>query len=233
MKKLFFAGLALIYVLTGYSQSAEKNLQTRNQSGFHGVRVSGGIDLYISSGKESVAVTAANNEIRDHMITEVVNGILLIHLEENWQPDLSNPRMKAYVTVSSLDDLEASGGGDIYITNELKTDKLTVHLSGGGNMEGKINAHQLSIRQSGGSNVKLTGNVNNLEVNASGGGNLEGFGLVTEYASINASGGSNSELTVNKELRVMTSGGSDINYKGTAKVLEVKTSGGGSLNHKD
>jgi len=232
MRKIISCALAILISLAVFSQSGE-NKETRSVSGFHGVHVSGGIDLYISNGVESVSVIAANANIRNHMVTEVINGIMLIHLEENWKPDLSKPGMKAYVTVSSLDDLDASGGGDIFITHEITTTKLTVRLSGGGNLEGKLKADNLIIRQSGGSNVKLSGNVSNLDVSASGGGNLEGYDLVTDFAVINASGGSNSEITVNKELRVMASGGSDVYYKGNASVKEIKSSGGGSVTHKD
>jgi hypothetical protein len=233
MKKYILTALVLVFLLAGYSQSDESSRDIRKVSGFHGVQVSGGIDLYVSTGQESVAVSAATASIRNHMITEVVNGILRIHLEENWRPDAENPKMKAYVSAGTLDKLEASGGGNIYIQNELKAGDLTIRLSGGGNLKGKLNANHLVIGQSGGSNVDLSGNVSDLQVDASGGANLHGYNLITDYTSIHASGGCNSELTVNKELRVVASGGCDIYYKGGASVKEIKTSGGGSVTHKD
>ena len=233
MLKIIFAGLILLSVMSVYSQENVKSGEIRKVSGFTGVSVSGGIDLYLTNGPESVSVSAASISIRDHIITEVINGTLRIHLEENWNPGWGNPKMKANVSIITLKRLEASGGGDIYFQKEITTDELNVHLSGGGNMEGKLIANRLVIKQSGGSNVRLTGRVQDLDVDASGGGNLKGFDLITDIASIHASGGSDSELTVNKELRVVTSGGSDVSYKGHASVREIKTSGGGSVTHKD
>jgi Putative auto-transporter adhesin, head GIN domain len=233
MKRIFLALLAVISLHAGHSQNNDNNRETRSVTAFHGVDVSGGVDLYISNGPASVSVSAANSNIRSHMVTEVINGILRIHPEKNWRPDESNPKMKAYVTATGLDQLGASGGGDIYIEKELTAGTLEVQLSGGGNMEGKLTAEHLNINQSGGSNVKLTGNVKDLNVEASGGGNLKGYQLITDFASIHASGGSNTEITVNKELRVVASGGSDVYYKGTASVKEIKSSGGGSVTHKD
>jgi Putative auto-transporter adhesin, head GIN domain len=230
MKKIIFLSIFLAAIVSGYSQNAAEN---RPVTGFHGVEVSGGIDLYLTSGSESVSVSAANEDIRSHIVTEVVNGVLRIHLQENWNTGLSNPKMKAYVSVVKLNKLEASGGGDIFIQKEITTGDLSIVLSGGGDLEGKLNADNVSINQSGGSNVKLSGNVKELHVNASGGGNLEGFGLITDFASIHSSGGSNSQITVNKELRVVASGGGDVYYKGHAMVKEIKTSGGGSVIHKD
>ena len=233
MKKIIFAVFALSAMLAGYSQSDDGNKQTRQVSGFHGVDVSGGIDLYLSSGTESVAISAAKLLIRDHIITEVENGILRIHLEHNWNPGMGNPKMKAYVSISNLKYLEASGGGDIYLQNLITADDLNVRLSGGGNMKGKLKASSPGYQSVRGSSVDLSGNVDNLNLESSGGGNLKGYDLVTDFTSIHASGGSDTEITVNKELRVNTSGGSDIRYKGQAKVLAIKSSGGGSLTHKD
>ena len=233
MKKIVFAFLAIVSVLALNAQSGDKNVQKRQLSGFHGVDVSGGIDLYLSSGPESVAVSASSADVRSHIVTEVVGGILRIYMERNWYNDNDGGKIKAYVSVSNLKSIEGSGGGDIVFENLIKTDDLNLHLSGGGSLKGKLNANHLVIEQSGGSDVKLSGNVQSLSLNASGGGSLNGFDLVTDYASIHASGGSATELTVNKELRAVVSGGGDITYKGTASVKEIKSSGGGSVTHKD
>ena len=64
MKKIVFAFLAMISILAVNAQSGEKNLQKRQVSGFHGVDVSGGIDLYLSYGTESVAISAST-EVRE------------------------------------------------------------------------------------------------------------------------------------------------------------------------
>jgi len=233
MKKIVIAVMSIILVLATNAQSGEKNLQKRQVSGFHGVDVSGGIDLYLSSGPESVAISASGAEVRDHIVTEVVDGVLRIHMENNWNNGGDNGKMKAYVSLNNLKNLEGSGGGNIVFENLIKGDNLDVHLSGGGSLTGKLNVNHLVINQSGGSDVKLAGVVQNLNLNASGGGSLNGFDLITDYASIHASGGSASELTVNKELRAVVSGGGDITYKGTATVREIKSSGGGSVTHKD
>lgn len=233
MKKFIFTCIALLSLFTGFSQSGDANLQTRKVSGFHGVEVSGGIDLYLSSGPESVSVSASSAEVRDHMVTEVIEGILRIHLQKNWHGGFGNPHMKAYVSISKLEKLGASGGGDVTLQNEITGSDVYIDLSGGSDLKGKLNANHLVINQSGGSDVKLSGNVQNLKVESSGGSDLEGYDLVTDYASINSSGGSDSKLTVNKELRIVASGASDVSYKGAASVKEIISSGASSVTHKD
>ncbi len=234
MKKFIFASLAMLSLLAGYGQSGDdKNLQTRKISGFHGIQVSGGIDLYLSGGPESVAISASSPSIRDHIKTEVVNGILRIYLEDNWSGDEKNAKMKAYVSIVDLTKLEASGGSDVFIQNQITGTDIDIRLSGGSDLKGKLNANHLVIKQSGGSDVNLSGNVKDLEVDASGGSDLDGYDLVTDNTSLHVSGGCDSHLTVNKELRIVASGGSEVSYKGTASVKEIKTSGSSSVTRKD
>jgi hypothetical protein len=233
MKQIILAVFAMSAMITGYSQSDDGSKQTRQVSGFHGVEVSGGIDLYLSSGPESVAVSASSSKVRDHIVTEVKNGILHIHLENDWHSGFGNSKMKAYVSISKLNYLETSGGGDISFENQITTDDLRLNLSGGGDLKGKLTASRLDINQSGGSSVDLSGSVGTLNLESSGGGSLKGFGLVTDFTTINASGGSDTELTVNKDLKVYSSGGCDVKYKGLAKISTIQTSGGGSVTHKD
>jgi hypothetical protein len=154
-------------------------------------------------------------------------------MEKNWYHGIGSGHMKAYVSLPELKTLEASGGSDVFLQNQITAGDLQVHLSGGSDLKGKLNANRLSITQSGGSDVNLSGIVQNLEVDASGGSDLDGYELVTDYASLNASGGSESHLTVNKELRIVASGGSDVTYKGAATVREIKSSGSSSVTRKD
>jgi hypothetical protein len=233
MKKFIFASLALLSAIAVFSQTGDDNRQIRNVSGFKAIEVSGGIDLYLSSGPESVAVSASSTSVRDHIVTEVVDGTLRIHMEKNWFHEFGNSKRKAYVSIPKLKYLGASVGSDVYLQNEISGDDIDINLSGGSDLKGKLNANHLFINQSGGSDVNLSGNVQNLKVEASGGSDLAGYGLVTDYASLSASGGSDSHLTVNKELRIVASGGSDVSYKGAASVKEIKTSGSSSVTHKD
>lgn len=231
MKKIFFTALAVFTLFAGFSQT--DNAQTRKISGFTGVDVSHGIDLYLSNGPESVSVSASTNDLRDRIITEVVHGVLRIYLEDNFNGGSGNTNMKAYVSLNNLKYLGASGGSDIFLKGLITANDLRVELSGGGNLKGNLNADHLNIGQSGGSGVELTGKVKDLNLESSGGGRLKGYGLVTDVAKINSSGGSDAELTVNKQISVESSGGGSVSYKGTATVVSVNSSGGGSLTHKD
>src|SRR5579872_6897563 len=127
-----FAGL-LSFAQTEKS-TPHNNAEKRDVKGFHAIAVSGGIDLYLSQGEETVAVTAPNDSMRDLIRTVVENGVLKIYMEHAHHDNSGIRKFKAYVSFRTLDALKASGGSDIYAEGGLKTDKLDLTLSGGSDL---------------------------------------------------------------------------------------------------
>lgn len=232
MKKM----IALLLLATSFSASfaqktiSDPNAEKRNVSGYHGISVSGGIDLYLSQGAESVAVSAAETKHRDRIKTEVKNGILYISYDhKNVDIDGGGRKLKAYVSFKSLDNLTASGGSDVDVDGTIKTTSLKVNISGGSDFDGKVEASDLDITATGGSDLDITGNVKNLVLHASGGSDFSGYGLSADFCKLEASGGSDVEITVNKELNADASGSSDVSYKGSGVIKDLKSSGSSSV----
>lgn len=233
MKKI----ISLTILITSFSAIiAQKtindpNAEKRNVSGYHAIEVGGGIDLYLSQGGESVAVSASEIKYRDRIKTEVKNGVLKIWYEylSNMNLDRGNRKMKAYVSFKDLDNLEGSGGSDIAVEGSIKGSKLSLNVSGGSDFEGKVEVNDLKVDASGGSDVKISGSAKSLDIDASGGSDFKGYELATDVCNLQASGGSDVYITVNKELSAETSGGSDVFYKGNGTVREMKSSGSSSI----
>lgn len=232
MQKLLTLLLMIGMITTASAQKTIKdaNAQKRNLSGFHAIEVSGGIDLYLNQGEEAVAVSAAKDEYRDKIVTEVKDGVLKIWFE--WKSNLkfewSNRKLKAYVSFKNLDALHASGGSDVDVDGSIKTAKLDLKVSGGSDFDGAIESDDLKINASGGSDVKISGKSARLTIDASGGSDFGGYDFAADICNVEASGGSDVHITVNKELSANASGGSDIYYKGNGLIRDLKT-GGGSI----
>ncbi len=230
MKQIFL----LLTLFSTLSLSAQKtihdaNATIRSARGFHAIDIQDGIDLYLTqSNEEAVAVSASSDEYRDKIRVEVTDGVLKIYYDKqnNWSISWGNRKLKAYVSVKSIDKLHASGGADVYIENELNVNNLSMHFSGGSDLRGKIIANDLSISASGGSDAYLSGKANHLKINASGGSDIHGFEMIAEYCAIETSGGSDIRISANKEIITNASGGSDVYYKGNASTTTNK--GGGS-----
>lgn len=232
---LIVALVAAVPVLAQNKTYNDANAERRSVSGFHAISMAGGIDLYITQGnEEGVAVSASKTEYRDKIRTVVENGVLKIYYDTpNWYSwGWSSRKLKAYVSVRSLDGLKASGGSDVVVTGTLSGEKLSIDLSGGSDFKGNVSVTTLDVDASGGSDVNISGRATNLIIDASGGSDMDGYELVAENCNASCSGGSDINITVNKELVANASGGSDIHYRGNGSVKKSSSSGGSSVSKR-
>lgn len=232
MKQIFsFVFLFISLTLSAQKTVRDANAVTRSVKGFHAIEVSGGVDLYLSQGgEEAVAVSASSTEYRDRIKTEVVNGTLKIYYdsEKGWNSGFTNRKMKAYVSVKDLDKLNAHGGSDVFVDDVLSVSSFSLHISGGSDFKGKLNASVLEMNSSGGSDIYISGKADDAKISCSGGSDVHAYDLITNTCNVDCSGGSDVKITANKTINANASGGSDVYYKGTASSNSTK-SGGGSV----
>lgn len=236
MKKII-AALVVLICAQAHAQNLvyDENAQVRKVGNFHGVSVGGGIRLFLSQGKEqAVAVSAEDSKDAEKIITEVRDGVLKIRVENSlWKGWRGDRKLKAYVTVTTLDYLDVSGGSIAKLTDAITVNDLDADFSGGSIVEGTLKGNSFKADLSGGSIATLNGNFDRANIEASGGSIFKDYGFAVNTCDVEASGGSILNLSINKELKADASGGSIINYKGSGVITSVDASGGSSIKKKD
>jgi len=231
---------SLLFCSLSLAISAQKpvhydNAQKRAVSGYHGVAVSGSIELFLSQGnEESVAIGADDPKQIEKIITEVQSGVLHIYPENknkikiDWP--LNSRRIRAYVSVKNIDFLSAAGSGTVHIEGNIKADKLKISLSGSGNMKGSLTIkEELSVGLSGSADVDLSGNAEKSDFHISGSGSIGTYDFVTNYCKVSISGSGSVKTSVNKELSAHISGSGNVMIKGDAMIRDYTASGSGKF----
>lgn len=236
MKKIL-ACIAFLGILSNVgaqiNQVNDPNAQLRDVKGFHAIRVSHAIDLFLSqSDDEVVAVSASKEEYRDKIKTEVENGVLKIWYENEPKWYKGDKKLKAYVSFKTLDRLTASGACDVRVTGSIKGNELDISMSGASDFEGAIQVSSLVVDLSGASDMRVKGVATTLKIEVSGASEFKGYDLETDNCSAAASGASDIAVTVNKELSARASGASGVRYRGTGVIRNIKTNGASSVNKK-
>ncbi|HVG15783.1 MAG TPA: head GIN domain-containing protein [Chitinophagaceae bacterium] len=238
MKKflaLVASGLFTLIVLAQDKIVYDAHAEKRSVSSFHAVRVSHGIDLLLSQGnEEALAISADEKELKEAVKTEVVDGELRIYIKqdlEKWWNQLRRKgrSVKAYVSFKNMDHLDASSGSRTTIDGSLNSKKLSVNLSSGAHLKGRVVGEDVKIDVSSGAVTDISGEVEDLQVNTSSGAHFYGFDLTASTCKADASSGSKIQLSVNKEIKASASSGGGINYKGDAAQTHVSTSSGGKV----
>lgn len=224
-------GLATIQSTLLLASGTQGNRQTRQVSGFHGVSVSSGIDLYLTQKNTEEVVVEAESDDLDKIITEVEGGILKIYIKEkswlsiNWNND---PR-KVYVSFKNLDKLDASAGADVVSQGVLKLEELDLDASSGSDVKLELEASDISAESSSGSDINLKGKSSTLYVNASSGSDINAGELQTKECRASVSSGADIRVNVSEKLDANASSGGDIAYSGNPKTKDINESSGGDV----
>lgn len=214
----------------------DAHAELRSTESFHSIKVSQAIDVVISQGTEdAVVVSAAEPAYRNRITTEVRDGVLTLSIEPGltFRWNKKNPALKVYVSIRQLRSVEAAGASNVKINGVLRSESLSINLSGASNFKAELLVSTLKVRQSEASTSIFKGRVAHLDVVVTGASDFNGFELASDKSIATASGASDIRLTVNQELKVNSSGASDIQYKGTAVITEFHTSGAGSIRKRD
>ncbi|MEP6585073.1 MAG: head GIN domain-containing protein [Ginsengibacter sp.] len=237
MKSLFI----LLFTIFCFSAFAQQNIindvnaQVRDVTAFSGIKVSGGIDVWLSQGNDyALAVSAIEEKYRDNIKTEIRNGVLTIWYDsDNLKWNRGDKKLRAYISFKMLERLEASGACDLKINETLNVENLVLRLSGACDINGAVKVSNMTMDLSGASTVKITGHVDNLKLESSGASDVKNYDLVVENCIAKLSGASDVKITVNNSITASASGASSLNYKGNPEKKDVATSGASSISQRN
>ncbi len=220
--------------LFGQTIIDDKNAEVRNVGTFSGIKVSGGIDVYLSQSESyALAVSASDEKYRDEIKTEIINGVLNISYDGSKFRYHSDRQLRAYISFKTLESLEASGACDFIINGIFESNSTRVKLSGACDIKGDVNIDNMELSMSGASTVKINGVVKNLKIDASGASDLKNYELVVDNCMANISGASDVRITIDKTLSVKASGASTLYYKGNPEKRDISSSGASSVSQRD
>ncbi len=233
MKHLFLLALISGLATSGFAQIviSDANAQKRDVSGFHAIQVSSAIDLTLSQGnEEAVAVSASDTKYLSNIHTEVKDGVLRIWYENVGRHiSFGSKKLRAYVSVKSLDRLDASGASDVTINGNIHSNQLELRLSGASDFKGAVETGSLRVSISGASDAMVRGTAGSVTIDASGASDFKGFDLVSQTCDLNASGASDIKITCDKELNATASGASDVHIRGQGVIRKMHNSGASSI----
>ena len=235
MKHLFILLLTCIS-LSAFAQDEivnDANAEKRDLTeSFNAITVSDGVDLYLTQGNdESIAVSASDNKFLERFKTEVENGTLKIYFESKGLTWLHTEKrnLKAYVSLKTLEKLQASSGTSVLIKGVLKLSKLECFVTSGAHFSGEVNIGEMDVNQNSGSTFDITGKADNLKVEVSSGAIFKGYEFAVDFCEAKATSAGSVRIKVNKELAAKANSGGGIRYKGNAVIKDLNVNTGGSV----
>lgn len=200
--------------------------EDRKVSVFDEIKVSTGIDVYLSQGNKQSLTVEADENLHEYIKTDVSGGILHVYTDAN----IREAKMKrVYVTMEDVRSLKTSSAGDIIGETPIKGDNIEIGASSAGDIRLEVYANDLDINISSSGNVRLDGEADFMEADLSSAGDLEAYGLVVKEADVSVSSAGDAKINVTDKLVARASSAGDIYYQGNPRQVDAHASSAGGI----
>lgn len=201
----------------------------RSASYFDGVRVSSGIDVYLSQGeKESITVEADEN-LHEYILTEIRDNILHVRTDNVNIRDAEIKRV--HVTIRDVKSLKTSSAGDLVCKTPIKGDDVELGASSAGDISLELYAKNVEVDISSSGNIKLWGEADIMSADLSSAGDLEAYDFKVSEAKVDVSSAGDARINVTGKLVARASSAGDISYLGNPGSIDAHSSSAGGI-HK-
>lgn len=202
----------------------------RSVSSFDGIKVSSGIDVYLSQGdKESVTVEADEN-LHEYILTEVRDGVL--HVYSDHVSIRHAERLRVYVTIKDVKSLKTSSAGDIVGETPIKCEDVEISASSSGDIALELHATRVDLDISSAGDIKLNGDAESLKADLSSAGDLKAFDFKVKEAEVRVSSAGDADVYASDKLIARASSAGDINYMGNPKYVDAHSSSAGGIHSR-
>ncbi len=201
----------------------------RSTENFTGVKVSTGIDVYLSQGDNLSITVQADENLHEYISTEVRNDVLHVFTDAN----IRRAEMKrVYVTAKDIKYLSTSSAGDIIGETPVRTDDLILNVSSAGDIKLEVFADNVEVDISSSGDVTLSGEADSLEGDLSSAGDLNAYNFIVREAELNVTSAGDADIYVTERLNARASSAGDINYKGNPKYVDARSSSAGGIHSR-
>ncbi|SHI99697.1 head GIN domain-containing protein [Pseudozobellia thermophila] len=189
---------------------------------FTEVSASEGLAVYVSPGDLYKIEVEGDENIIDLIATDIKDGKLRIHAEEN----IGRATKNVYVSLPKITALKASSGSHLKTTAPIEGNALEIDGSSGALLHVDVTSQALEVDASSGANLTISGQADHVDVDVSSGGNVNAKGLQAKTCNADASSGGNVQIRVSESLTADATSGGNISYSGDPNVSTKKSVSG-------
>jgi len=212
--------------LVGERGNGERVTRTYNLDPYNEIEISGGYEINLVPSESREVILKVDENLVDEINIYVRGDRLIIESERM----LFSPKgIMIEIPAHNITELTSSGASNIICNDPLKSDELTIELSGAGKIDLHLDVADVSVELSGAALVYLEGVARSLDVEMSGAGSVEADGLEVVDCNIDISGVGSALVNVSGSLDAQVSGLGSVEYIGNPKSVKGDVSGVGNV----
>jgi hypothetical protein len=211
-----------------------QNKQTYNLPTFNRISFAGAGKVYVTQDTPQKVTAEGSKDVLEKYEIKVEDDRLTIKPKDRW---ISwgwgkEDEITVYITVADIEGLSVAGSGDVVVKNRIKTDKLSLRVSGSGYLQAETDVKgDLEADVSGSGDVKISGTAYTFDSSVSGSGDVNA-NVVCESKSSFGISGSGKILLQGKtqSFNASISGSGSIRGENfSTQTAKIKIAGSGSV----
>jgi hypothetical protein len=194
---------------------------------FSRLQVSGPFDVRVSVGPVERVTMHVNDNIVNTLDVGVHGDALRIALKPG--TSIRHATLRADVTVRAINSIDAKGAATIELLDQIKSDQLSLTLSGGSRLDGSVATPNGRVAIADVSRAGVTGSATSLDVTVTGASGFDAGDLAVGSLKIDLSGASRAVANITGSLSAGVKGASSLRYRGSPAITRRDVSGASSI----
>ena len=141
----------------------------------------------------------------------------------------TNDEVNIIVTLPELSEISISGSANAFSGTPVRTDNLSLEVSGSGDISLNVFANTIRNNISGSGDININGTCQKLTVDIAGSGEFKGLGLNSYKAKVSIAGSGKASIVALNKLDADVAGSGVISYSGEPE-LRIDITGSGKIN---
>ena len=184
------------------------------------ISLSGSFDVQLTQGPVTSVKIEADDNLLPYIETDESDGVLRIRTRRNTNFSTEH-NITVYITTPRLEQVHISGSGNVIGKNKFtEADKVSLKISGSGDIQLDLNTPELSATISGSGSMVLSGETRSQTIKIAGQGDYKAEELKSEKAKVSVAGSGDIRLYADEDLDVSIAGSGSVFYKGSASIKQ-------------
>jgi hypothetical protein len=201
---------------------------TRTTESYDEISASGSFNVELVAGKEGTITISGDENIINHIVTEVNGSKLKIGFEKNKNYSYHSD-IVITVPFEEISAVSFTGSGEITTKDTVKAADFEIKLTGSGDGDFSVDTKNLIASVAGSGDLKITGTTEELEAKVAGSGDLSCTKLIAQNAFVSVAGSGDLKVNCTNKLKASVAGSGNIHYKSKPASIDSKVTGSGDI----
>ena len=183
------------------------------------LNVAGDLEYTQSSNNESGVTLIVSEDLADKVEATIHHGRLVVAYKRGTKHRFtSNSELKVIACSPALSVVSVNGSGDVMLRGPIRTESLTFHINGSGDIEAHdLISQRVSVSINGSGDVHLAGKTREASYDINGSGDIECNQLQCLHVNATVNGSGDIECHASESINANINGSGDVDCSGQPK----------------